>query len=979
LKIIIRCSCLAALFIFTSAVGGDLYTFRTKNLRLIYYDKSHAYIVPHLARCFENSLRLHQRLWGYKPAGEVVVLLNDFLDFGHGGASTIPWNYINIGIEPFDYTYEVAPTNERMNWLMHHELTHLAAVDKAAAADNFFRSLFAGKVMATAENPMSMLYSYLTTPRWYSPRWYHEGIAVFMETWMAGGFGRVLGGYDEMVFRSMARDSSYFYDVVGLESEGTTIDFQTGQNSYLYGTRFLSYLADQHGPEKLLAWFNRDNGSKGYFVAQFRKLYGTSLDDEWSRWIERERDWQRANLDSIRLNPVTRARRLSSRALGSVSRAFHDSTQKKIYVAVNYPGELAHIAAIDLRTGDMKKICEVPTPTLYYVTSLAYDHAAGNLFFTTDNIQEWRDLNVVNVNTGQPRRLIKNFRAGDLVFNQQDKSLWGVQHHKGISTLIKILPPYETWHNILSLPYGKDMFDLDISPDGKFLTGSLIEISGRQQLVRMDIQNLLNGDGSCETLHEFENNSPENFVFSPEGKYLFGTSYYTGVSNVFRYDFANQKMEALTNAETGFFRPLPISADSLLVFSYSGQGFVPAMIPLETRENVSAIKFLGQEIVKKYPVVKSWSAPSPALIPLDSLTLESGKYQALRELRLASIYPVIEGYKDFAAAGLRFNFADPLLLHSVDFTASYTSNQNLPAGERFHAALKYNHWNWEMRGTYNSADFYDLFGPTKTSLKGYSLSLQYKGHPIHEHLKKLDYTLRLAGYGGLERLPEFQNVAASFDKSLTLQAQLNYSYLQRTIGAVEPEQGVKWQFISHNNYVNARLFPRVFTNFDYGFLLPFDHSSLWLRSSLGYSFGGRNEPFANFYFGGFGNNWIDYQEAQRYREYYSFPGLELNAIGGTNYGKMMLEWTLPPLRFRRVGFTSLYMRWARLIFFSSGLMTNFDSANRRRETLNCGSQLDFQLILFSVMKSTFSLGYAMAAEKDRRPEKEFMVSLKILE
>ena len=87
---------------------------------------------------------------------------------------------------------------------------------------------------------MSMLYSFLTSPRWYSPRWYHEGIAVFLETWMAGGIGRTLGGYDEMVFRTMVLEDAYFYDVVGLESEGTTIDFQVGQNSYLYGTRFVT-------------------------------------------------------------------------------------------------------------------------------------------------------------------------------------------------------------------------------------------------------------------------------------------------------------------------------------------------------------------------------------------------------------------------------------------------------------------------------------------------------------------------------------------------------------------------------------------------------------------------------------------------------------------------------------------------------------------------------------------------------------------
>ena len=31
----------------------------------------------------------------------------------------------------------------------------------------------------------------------------------------------------------------------------------------------------------------------------------------------------------------------------------------------------------------------------------------------------------------------------------------------------------------------------------------------------------------------------------------------------------------------------------------------------------------------------------------------------------------------------------------------------------------------------------------------------------------------------------------------------------------------------------------------------------------------------------------------RYREYYSFPGTELNEIGGKNFAKATLEWTLP--------------------------------------------------------------------------------------
>jgi hypothetical protein len=318
---------------------AQLYTFSTPNLRLIYIDPAHEYIVPHVGRCFENSLRFHRELFDYTPSEKVTVLLHDFNDYGTGGTSTLPWNYLSVGIEPYDYVYETSPTNERFNWVMNHELVHVLATEKSAGVDRFFRSIFFGKVPATSDNPLSMVYSYLTAPRWYCPRWYHEGIATFMETWMAGGIGRALGGYDEMVFRTMVRDSSYFYDYVGLESEGTTIDFQIGANSYLYGTRFISYLFYMHGPESVLEWVNRSEESDRSFSSQFEKIYETSLSEEWSRWIEWEHRWQSENLASVREYPLTPYRQVVPEPLGSVSRAFYDEGRGKIFVAMNIPGQ----------------------------------------------------------------------------------------------------------------------------------------------------------------------------------------------------------------------------------------------------------------------------------------------------------------------------------------------------------------------------------------------------------------------------------------------------------------------------------------------------------------------------------------------------------------------------------------------------------------------------------------------------------------
>ena len=126
------------------------------------------------------------------------------------------------------------------------------------------------------EQPESILYFYLTAPRAAAPRWYQEGLAVFVETWMAGGQGRAQGAYDEMVFRSMVRDGARFYDPLGLVSEGIKIDFQAEVNSYLYGTRFMSYLAYERSPEEVdRAGVARGNGSKAYYASQFKNVFGT--------------------------------------------------------------------------------------------------------------------------------------------------------------------------------------------------------------------------------------------------------------------------------------------------------------------------------------------------------------------------------------------------------------------------------------------------------------------------------------------------------------------------------------------------------------------------------------------------------------------------------------------------------------------------------------------------------------------------------
>ena len=90
----------------------------TEDLRLLYYDEEHEFVTPHLARCFENAFEFHKRLFDYEPSEAVTVSLQDFDDHGYAGTTAIPYNFITLGIEPFEYVYDTCPTNERMNWAM---------------------------------------------------------------------------------------------------------------------------------------------------------------------------------------------------------------------------------------------------------------------------------------------------------------------------------------------------------------------------------------------------------------------------------------------------------------------------------------------------------------------------------------------------------------------------------------------------------------------------------------------------------------------------------------------------------------------------------------------------------------------------------------------------------------------------------------------------------------------------------------------
>jgi len=950
---------------------------KVDNLDLIYFGKRYTYLLPHVLQTYENAMAFNSNCWNYKDK-YTSVLLNDFEDAGHAGAIAMPFSQVQIGIEPYGFAFSIIPSNERFQWLFNHELTHIVMADKPNSQDAFYRKLFQGKVRRNEEKPLSAVWSYLTTPRWYSPRWYQEGVACFMETWMSGGLGRAMGTYDEMYFRSIVNEQKPLYSLVGLETEGTSIDFQVGANSYLYGSRFVTYLAYRYGIDKLKAFYIRSDDSKAFYASQFKKVYERSVQSVWKDWIDWEKQFQKENTDLIKSYPITSFKNITSKPLGSVSNYGYNPSTGKLYAAINYPGIVSQIAEIDRYTGKIRKIATLDSPVMYYSTDLTYNPLKEKIYISEQN-NKHRNLVEVDIQSGKKKVLNPMTKTGSLAFNPADQSLWGVRHDNGYSVLVKIPEPYDQVIPIYTASFGKALFDISISNKGDKLIASLSGIKGEQSIILFDIKELEQGKTRFRTVYSLEENTLTQFKFSNDDQYLIGTSYFTGVSNIWRINLNYSAFELLSNTETGYFMPLQLNNDSLLALKFYRDGMIPGILPIKVIVDANSINYLGNLVHQKCPEVEGWALSPASSVKRDSSPVLDEAYHPLAQMRLANAYPDIAGFKETVALGYRLNWRDPMGLSNLDLFLAISPWSQYEKKQKIHAMLDWTYWNWHLTANYNKTHFYDLFGPTKRSRSGYSIGLNYKREFSQKTPFKSFYDFGLSTYGDLEVLPGYQNITSPIRDFQAATATYGLSKLRKTLGGVMDEMGYSWDMNTSVYLAKGELFPSFVSNQDFGFLIPnMKNTSFWIRNSIGQSLGNRQSGLSYFYFGGFRNNYIDWQPSEQYRNALAFPGAEIDGIQAYNYMKTMGELNLRPLRLRNVGVSWLYPTFIKSSIFGTHLMTNFDKPADLSHIFNLGAQMDIQLVMFSYLKTTWSVGYARKFENGKPNSDQLMLSLKLL-
>ncbi len=954
---------------------GSWYLMESEHFKLIYRD-AHSHLADYLLTSAENSFKALSRFFNFRPNEKIIINTYDVNDYGFAATTSVPQNYIRLEIEPLEPGYEVVPYNERYNWLLSHELVHVFVNDMDSDFEDVLRKVF-GKVNPDKSQPLTTFYSLITNHNRYTPRWHQEAIAVFFETWLSGGFGRTLGNFDEMYFRSRTFDGLKFpteNEIEEIESHETVL---LEHLFYMYGARFVSHLAIKYGAEKVIEWF--DTKKEEFYPSykqKFYKVFGKSFYEEWSDFSEKEIEFQTSNIHLLNTTKPSQIRHITKESFGWVGQPYFDKKINSIHFVYHKSGKLASIGTLNLNDGKMRDFNSLPSPSMVQVASTAFDEEYNNFFYTTNNNQLYRDVHLFNLTKKNHRELFPDSRTGHLTISKNTHELFGIRHSSGRASLVKSNYPYLILETLTVFPLGDEVQQLAVNPGGDLLAAVIHKVSGEQSIVLIDLLKLKRGEGIHIRLLTSEG-TPENVSWSADGKTIYWNAYTNGVSNIYKMNIEDGKIIAVTHTIKGLFRPIEISKDSLFAFEYSIEGFIPVMFSNQSVDKLPAINYLGQNILKKSPQVAEW------LIDYNDGNIEQykiedeEKYYSLNNINLQTFVPVITGFQDRKVLGIFAHITDPLLIQDLVLESGVSPFKEKNQKLRFHLRTKYNFkQKLSLAFDYNAPDFYDLFNKRKKSLLGSRSAIGYTDYILYDNPLKIKYNSELSLYSGIRFIND-NLLEIKIPDFAVFKTELDIRDLRKTIGSVDWESGnqLRFNIISYaSTPENPKYAIGTYAEWDNYNLFLFKHNAIHFKISAGYHTTDPDLLQGYFYFGGFGNREIENEPVKQFEKVFRFPGAPIYSIATDKFLKLMISNNLPPIRIPNIEALSQSLKNINISIFSQGLIVNSESS---KKWIDAGAQINIMFNHWANLESTFSAGIARAWW-DKGSDWEWFLSYKLL-
>ncbi len=530
-------------------------TLETAHFRLN-YPRGMESMAEALARLSEQVHADLSPLLKWDPTFKTEVLLVDHTDSPNGWVNVYPYNRMVLYAVPPDRRSELNDYDDWFRSLVYHEHTHVLQLDTKSGLPRVINAVFGG----------------IIHPNQYMPIWYTEGLAVFDESRFTAG-GRERSSLFEMYIRMDAYENRFLeIDQIG----GGYSVWPYGHVPYLYGAKFMQYLADKYGDDTFAA-LGYLYGRRVIPYAMNSILYKVRKDDYnrlYDEWKSQLLARYREDIERLKTLGITYPRYLTKGGENHDSPKLFPTGDRVLYFHNDEVPRRSGWAVLDLATDRWKVVLEadrdggaaIAPDGRRVVTAQVVSHRNEYSFY---------DLYLHDLDRDESRRLTTGLRAREPSFAPDGRRLAFVRYQPGRSHMMILdVDSGDTWE-----PFPKASFDQVFSPvwspDGRYLAFTGWRCGDFKDLYLFDFRtnrlSRLTHDRSLDM-------SP---AWSPDGSRLLWSSDRTGIYNIYARDMESGREYQLTNVVGGAFSPMLTPDGDRLIFSgYHSRGYDLASIDL---------------------------------------------------------------------------------------------------------------------------------------------------------------------------------------------------------------------------------------------------------------------------------------------------------------------------------------------------------------------------------------------------------------
>jgi Tol biopolymer transport system component len=663
---------------------------RTSSEHFIYlFEAELADQVPLLQKHCEDAHAALSPIFNWSPRRKTLVIYTDAMDLHNGMATIYPQPLMVLYAMSAHPATTIFEGGNDLRRTVFHEYAHILGMDAQYGFDAALSRIF-GRGLLLAGDPLSALLMFLAAPPGVlAPRWYQEGLAMWVETEFVGP-GRGRNARTDMLMRMAVADDQVltppYWDI-------SLPEWPYGTAPYLYGLKVFDHIFETYGVDgggtNLPAQLSDDVARSFFFNFNNRAWARTEkrFSDLAVAAMQAEKERQQRRITALESQSFTALRRLTPPSLVTAQPKFGPLGQR-IYLTARGEAGRQTLSYYDTKAGALVKL-DAARVTDALTTDMAMGADRNTLYYTRLDFQGRdrirNEIYAYGLNDRRRRRIAADGRYRYLGIHPDGGQMTAITERAGRSLLVSVplLRPVDPGAEtvLATAAEGEQFTDLALDPSGDGLVYVRTDGQGAE-LIYLDAEHQRQKSllkWSCAILSPTFHPTRRSLVFSADRN---------GVFNLYHLDIGTGAAPVpLTHVLGGVFEP-DFSPDGRLLAAtaYDADGYYLTLLEAPyTTSPQAPLPVIAPEW-RSLPQNLALKKRQEASPPPDTRAAAAAPYNSFAEIGFDAWSPWLTASSEGIMGGVLAGFSDPVQYQGLTVAAGVESAYLEPV-----AAVRYDY------------------------------------------------------------------------------------------------------------------------------------------------------------------------------------------------------------------------------------------------------------------------------------------------